>query len=52
MDTLFGNLDEVIEVSQCLLNELEAATAGKTFENQLIGEKILHSFSEIRDRFA
>ena len=37
MQLLFGNMEEVIVVSQQLLNKLEEATQGKEFEEQLIG---------------
>ena len=38
MQLLFGNMEEVIVVSQQLLNKLEEATQGKEFEEQLIGQ--------------
>jgi hypothetical protein len=62
MDTLFGNIDEVIEVSQRLLTELESATAGKDFDDQLIGSCLYRDqyaridlngfFSHSRDMFS
>ena len=41
MQLLFGNMEEVIVVSQQLLNKLEEATQGKEFEEQLIGQRSL-----------
>ncbi len=38
LETLFGNMDEVIEVSQKLLTSLETATVGKEFNEQIVGE--------------
>lgn len=37
MELLFGNIDAVIALSQQLLNQLEEATQGKDFDQQLIG---------------
>ncbi|ELU16231.1 hypothetical protein CAPTEDRAFT_105924, partial [Capitella teleta] len=52
MDTLFGNVDEVMDVSQRLLNELESATAGKDFDQQLIGPCFLHLKEEMKQVYA
>lgn len=38
LETLFGNMDEVVEVSQKLLTSLEASTKGKEFSQQIVGE--------------
>ena len=35
---LFGNMDEVVEVSQKLLTSLETATKGKDFDEQIVGK--------------
>ena len=37
METLFGNMVEVIDVSQTLLNSLESCAMGRLFEEQIIG---------------
>ena len=39
MEMLFGNMDEVVEVSQKLLTSLEAATKGKEFDQQIVGKR-------------
>ena len=38
LEMLFGNMDEVVEVSQKLLTSLEAATKGKEFDEQIVGK--------------
>ena len=38
VETLFGNIDEVIEMSQKLLMHLEGGTSGKDFDEQIIGK--------------
>ena len=38
LEMLFGNMDEVVEVSQKLLTSLEAATKGKDFDEQIVGK--------------
>ena len=43
---LFGNIESIIATSQKLLNALEAATQGKDFEQQEIGELPLQRFRE------
>ena len=40
LELLFGNMDEVVEVSQKLLTSLEAATKGKEFNQQIVGESL------------
>ena len=30
-------MDQIIELSQCLLTSLEGATSGKSFDEQIIG---------------
>ena len=37
LETLFGNIYEVVELSQQFLNTLEANTAGRPYEEQMIG---------------
>ena len=39
MEGLFGNMEEVIDLSQTLLSALEQATQGIEFEQQKIGEE-------------
>ena len=48
---LFGNIESIIATSQKLLNALEAATQGKDFEQQEIGELPLHRFREYDSMF-
>ena len=38
MELLFGNMQQVIAISQRLLSALEEATQGKDFDEQVIGE--------------
>ena len=38
IDHLFGNIEEVADVSQRLLTKLEEALNGKDFDQQVIGE--------------
>ena len=38
LETLFGNMAEVVALSQSLLTALEEATAGREFDDQLIGQ--------------
>ena len=38
LQLLFGNMPEVVSLSQRLLNKLEAATQGKDFDEQFIGQ--------------
>ena len=37
LETLFCNIDQIIELSQCLLTSLEGATCGRSFDEQIIG---------------
>ena len=38
LETLLGNVEEVVEVSQKLLTQLEGATSGRDFDKQIIGK--------------
>ena len=38
---LFGNIEEVSEISQLLLTSLEAGVSGKEFEEQVVGESFV-----------
>ena len=40
VDHLFGNIEEVADVSQRLLTKLEEALNGKDFDQQVIGEPL------------
>ncbi|RWS26099.1 dynamin-binding protein-like protein, partial [Leptotrombidium deliense] len=51
LGTLFGNLDEVIAVSERLIKKLEEATLCKKFENQLIGKCFINSADEMREAY-
>ena len=35
---LFGNMEEIADVSQRLLTSLESATSGKEFQDQIVGK--------------
>jgi hypothetical protein len=37
IDYLFGNMEEIADVSQRLLTSLESATSGKAFQDQIVG---------------
>ena len=52
MDTLFSNIDEVIEASEGLLWLLESATDGKDFRSQLIGPCFLQMKEEMQRVYA
>ena len=42
LEQLFGNIEEVADVSQRLLTKLEEALNGKDFDHQVLGELYLH----------
>ena len=44
LEQLFGNIEEVADVSQRLLTKLEEALYGKDFDHQVLGELSLHYF--------
>ncbi|RWS02758.1 dynamin-binding protein-like protein [Dinothrombium tinctorium] len=48
---LFGNLDEVIAVSEKLVKSLEESTLCKKFENQMIGKCFINSADEMREAY-
>jgi len=38
METLFGHVEDVMTLSQRLINQLEAEAIGKPFDQQVVGE--------------
>jgi hypothetical protein len=47
LDLLFGNMDQVMALSQRLLTAMEESTQGKDFEEQKIGDLIVLFFFKI-----
>jgi 2-methylisocitrate lyase-like PEP mutase family enzyme len=42
IDAVFGNIEDVADVSQSLLTLLENAVNGQDFEDQLLGKSIIN----------
>lgn len=41
MEVVFGNIEEIADVSQSFLTMLEGCINGKTFEEQIIGDQYI-----------
>ncbi|XP_067655097.1 dynamin-binding protein-like [Haliotis asinina] len=52
MEVVFGNIEEIAEVSQKLLTMLEGCINGKTFEEQLIGPNFVHFSEDMKNTYA
>ncbi|XP_046555696.1 LOW QUALITY PROTEIN: dynamin-binding protein-like [Haliotis rubra] len=52
MEVVFGNIEEIADVSQRLLTMLEGCINGKTFEEQIIGPNFVHFSEDMKNTYA
>ncbi|KAK6191099.1 hypothetical protein SNE40_002844 [Patella caerulea] len=49
---LFGNMEEIADVSQCFLNSLETAVLGKRFDEQIVGTSFVKYAEDMKNTYA
>ncbi|XP_071100448.1 dynamin-binding protein-like isoform X2 [Haliotis cracherodii] len=52
MEVVFGNIEEIADVSQSFLTMLEGCINGKTFEEQIIGPNFVHFSEDMKNTYA
>ncbi|XP_070200464.1 dynamin-binding protein-like [Littorina saxatilis] len=52
VEFLFGNMEEIADVSQRLLTSLESATSGKAFSDQIVGSTFVALAEDMKNTYA